>query len=402
MKNNKVICVFLLLFLIIISTNFAVSGCSLFSRDGDNPGEGPATEKFPGEDPGSEGKAKGELKDEIARVLQEMTLEEKIGQMIIIGFEGPEIDNHVESMIREHRVGGLILFGRNIGDKNQLTGLTTGLQAINQDNRLPLFIAVDEEGGRISRLPPGAPQFPSNKTLGEQNDPEYSFTVGQETGAELATFGFNMNFAPVLDIFSNPQNEVIGDRSFGNNPQIVSRLGLAVMKGLQSKNIISVVKHFPGHGDTHVDSHFGLPVVEHDRARLESFEFVPFKEAIAGGAEAIMTAHIMYPKIEPGKPATMSGEILTGILRHDLGFGGLIITDDLEMGAIVENYAVEEAALAAVQAGADVLLVCHSSGYQEGVLGRLKAAVQNGELTRERVDESVARIIELKQKYIEK
>ncbi|MGI5823353.1 MAG: beta-N-acetylhexosaminidase [Dethiobacteria bacterium] len=402
MKNNKAMCVFLLLFLIIMSISYAAPGCSLLSRNGGNTGEGQTTEKFPGENPGGEGKAKGELADEIARVLQEMTLEEKIGQMVIIGFGGPEIDDHVESMIREHRVGGLILFGRNIADKNQLTGLITGLQAINQDNRLPLFIAVDEEGGRISRLPQGSPRLPANKTLGEQNDPEYSFTVGQETGAELAAFGFNMNFAPVLDIFSNPQNEVIGDRSFGNNPEIVSRLGLAVMKGLQSKNIISVVKHFPGHGDTHVDSHAGLPVVEYDRKRLDSFEFVPFKEAIAGGAEAIMTAHIMYSEIDPGKPATMSREILTGILRHDLGFGGLIITDDLEMGAIVENYALEEAALAAVLAGADILLVCHSSGYQERVLGRLKAAVQSGELTRERVDESVARIIELKQKHIMK
>lgn len=400
MKKNKAMFVFLPFFLIIMFISCAVLGCSSFSRNGENTEKGQASEKPPGKNSGKDGEPGGKLENEIARVLQEITLEEKIGQMIIVGFGGPKVDDHVESMIRNRQVGGLILFGRNIEDKDQLAALIADLQAINQDNRLPLFIAVDEEGGRISRLPPGTPQFPSNKALGEQNDPDYSFKVGQETGAELAALGFNMNFAPVLDIFSNPQNEVIGDRSFGNNPEVVSRLGLAVMKGLQSKNIIPVVKHFPGHGDTHVDSHFGLPVVEHDRARLESFEFIPFKEAISSGVEAIMVAHIMYPQLDPGKPATMSEKILTAVLRHDLGFEGLIITDDLEMGAITENFVLEEAALAAVQAGADLLLVCHSSAYQEQVLSRLKTAVQNGELTVDRVDESVARIMGLKQKYI--
>jgi beta-N-acetylhexosaminidase len=171
------------------------------------------------------------------------------------------------------------------------------------------------------------------------------------------------------------------------------------MKGLQSQNIISVVKHFPGHGDTRMDSHIDLPVVEYNRKRLDDFEFVPFKEAIDSGVEAIMTAHIMYPELDPGKPVTMSRKILTGILRHDLGFRGLIITDDLEMGAITKNYALEEVALEAVLAGADILLICHSSEHQEQVLSNLKAAVQNGELTMERIDESVGRIIRLKQKH---
>jgi beta-N-acetylhexosaminidase len=398
--RNKSLLIFLWLFLIIMLTSCAIQGTAPASGDKESLAEGQTSRDLGGKNPGDDEEDPEEkLNKEILKMLQEMTLEEKIGQMVFVGFEGPGVDDHVESMIREHQIGGLILFERNIEDEDQLTSLTAGLKAVNKDNRLPLFIAVDEEGGRISRLPKGSPRFPSGKALGERGDPDYSFTVGQEIGTALAAFGFNMNFAPVLDIFSNPQNEVIGDRSFGDNPEIVSKLGTAMMRGLQSKNIIPVVKHFPGHGDTRMDSHIDLPVVEHGRERLDGFEFVPFKEAIDSGAEAIMTAHIMYPELDPEKPATMSGKILTDILRHDLGFKGLIITDDLEMGAITKDYAVDEAAKEAVLAGADVLLICHSSDYQEQVLSRLIAAVQNGELTMERIDESVARIIRLKQKY---
>ena len=397
MRKNKPLLIFLWLFLIIMLTSCTIQGTAPASGDKESLGEGQTSRDFGRKNPGDdEEDPEEELNKEILKMLQEMTLEEKIGQMVFVGFEGPGVDDHVESMIREHQIGGLILFERNIEDEDQLTSLTAGLKAVNKDNRLPLFIAVDEEGGRISRLPKGSPRFPSGKALGERGDPDYSFTVGQEMGTALAAFGFNMNFAPVLDIFSNPQNEVIGDRSFGDNPEIVSKLGTAMMRGLQSKNIIPVVKHFPGHGDTRMDSHIDLPVVEHGRERLDGFEFVPFKEAIDSGAEAIMTAHT--PGVDR-KPATMSGKILTGILRHDLGFKGLIITDDLEMGAITKDYAVGEAAQEAVLAGADVLLICHSSDYQEQVLSRLIAAVQNGALTMERVDESVARIIRLKQKY---
>lgn len=400
MRKNKWLLIFLSLFLIVMLTSCAIRGTTPASGDKESLRKGQASRKDGGKKSGNdEGVSGKEPRDEVIAILQEMTLEEKIGQMIVAGFEGPRVDGHVESLIREHQIGGLILFERNIEDEKQLASLIADLKAANKDNRLPLFIAVDEEGGRISRLPQGSPRFPSSKALGEQDDPDYSFTVGQEIGAALAAFGFNMNFAPVLDIFSNPQNEVIGDRSFGDNPEIVSELGIAVMRGLQSKNIVSVVKHFPGHGDTRTDSHIGLPVVGYDRERLDGFEFVPFKEAIDSGAEAIMTAHIMYPELDLGKPATMSRKILTGILRHDLGFRGLIITDDLEMGAITKNYALEEAALEAVLAGADILLVCHSSKHQEQVLSRLIAAVQNGELTVERIGESVARIIRLKQKY---
>lgn len=396
MGRNKLLPVFWALFLLVMLTSFAVRGGSYISGGQEKPGEGPARdtqEERPEEvarDP------EKELEDKVQGILREMTLEEKIGQMIIAGFAGPRVDGQVETLIREQQVGGLILFQRNIEDSDQLASLIAGLKAQNKENPLPLFIALDEEGGRISRLPSGSPQFPSGKALGERDDPDYSFAVGQEMGAALAAFGFNMNFAPVLDIVSNPQNEVIGDRSFGNNPEVVSRQGLAVMQGLQSKNIIAVVKHFPGHGDTRLDSHLDLPVVEHDRKRLDDFEFVPFREAIGSGAEAVMTAHIVYPQLDPGKPATMSEKILTGILRRELGFRGIIITDDLEMAAITKNYVLAEAALEAVRAGADMLLICHSSAAREQVLSRLQAAVQDGELPVVRIDDSVERIIRLK------
>ena len=224
MRKNKSLLIFLSLFLIVMLTSCIVQGTTPASGDKENLGDEQASQDSRGKNPGYDEGDPEELKDEVIKILQRMTLEEKIGQMVVAGFEGPRVDDHVECLIREHQIGGLILFARNIKDENQLASLIADLKAVNKDNRLPLFIAVDEEGGRISRLPQGSPRFPSGKTLGEQDDPDYSFTVGQEIGAALAAFGFNMNFAPVLDIFSNPQNEVIGDRSFGDNPEIVSKL----------------------------------------------------------------------------------------------------------------------------------------------------------------------------------
>lgn len=342
-----------------------------------------------------------EKKDEALVILESMTLEEKLGQMIIIGFNGIKPDDTVIKIIQENHAGGVILFSRNIENSEQLTGLINELKDINSVNKLPLFISVDQEGGRVNRLPEGSKNFPSGKTLGRKNNRELSFKTGQDIGEALLSFGFNMDFAPVMDILSNPKNTVIGDRAFGSTPDIVSSLAVEIMKGLQSKNVISVIKHFPGHGDTSVDSHAKLPVVNHDITRLYDFELIPFKEAIENGADVIMAAHIKFPKIDDsGKPATLSGKMLTDILRGDLEFTGVIITDDMEMGAISKNYSVEESSVDTVKAGADIILMCHSYEKQKTALEALKAAVENGEISIERIDESVDRIIRLKQKYL--
>jgi len=342
------------------------------------------------------------VKDKVQLAVMNMTLEEKIGQMFIMGFQGTEVSQDIKTLMLDYKPGGIILFDRNIKDAKQLQNLVGEIKEINNANKFPLLISIDEEGGRVSRLPNGSKKFPSSKKIGSKNDKALAYNNGQEIANELHKFGINMNFAPVLDINSNSKNTVIGDRAFGKNPEIVAQLGIETMKGLQSKNIISVIKHFPGHGDTDADSHTELPVVHHDRTRLDTFELIPFKEAIKSGADVVMTSHILFPKIDnSGKPATMSKIILTDMLRSELGFNGVIVTDDMEMGAIAKNFTLKEAVLGAVSAGADILLICHSFENQKSAFNELKDAVENGSISIERINESVERIVRLKQKYLD-
>ncbi len=339
-------------------------------------------------------------KDEIKELLAGLSLAEKIGQMVIVGFDGTVPDAELKRMISDNHIGGLIFFGRNIKDGQQLLALVNDITEHNSSNSIPLFLAVDEEGGSVTRLPRDNIRFPPASEIGGQDDPVLAFANGQAIGTKLTSYGFNLNFAPVLDILSNPENKVIGDRSFGAYPGLVARMGVATMSGLQSTGVVPVIKHFPGHGDTRADSHYQLPVVVLGREQLERFELVPFKEAISAGADAVMAAHIKYPELdESGLPATLSPAILGGLLRDDLGFNGVIITDDLEMGAITKHYSIKEAALQAVLAGADIILICHSAARQQDALDALHEAIDSGKLSVTRLDESVERIIRLKKKY---
>ena len=339
-------------------------------------------------------------KDEILETISNMSLDEKVGQLVISGFYGTTLDENILKLIKENKISGVILFNRNVKDSNTLLSLNNSLKESNKNNKLPLFISVDEEGGSVTRMPKDIKRLPTNKYIGSLNNKDLSYKVGEILGEQLSYFGFNMNFAPVLDINSNPNNPVIGDRSFGNNKDIVSSLGTSTMKGIQSKNIISVVKHFPGHGDTSVDSHVNLPVVNYDINRLNSFEFVPFKTAIQNGAYAVMVGHILLPKIDNKYPSSMSYEIVTNILRKDLGFNGLIVSDDMTMGAITENYSIEEAAVKSINAGVDLLLVCQKYENTENVLKALKEAVLNGTISKERLDNALYNIISIKKKYL--
>jgi beta-N-acetylhexosaminidase len=273
------------------------------------------------------------------------------------------------------------------------------LKESNTVNNIPLFLSVDEEGGSISRLPNGFKKIPVSGKIGSINNSAISFQVGNIIGEALQLLGFNMDFAPVLDINSNPQNPVIGDRAFGSEAELVSKLGIQTMKGLQAKNIISVVKHFPGHGDTSVDSHLGLPIVNHDLERLKNFELRPFMEAINNDVDAIMIAHLLLPQIDPDNPATLSPAVITTLLRKEMQFDGVVITDDLTMGAIADNYDLGEAAVKSINAGSDIILVCHEYAHEENVLKTLQKAAANGDIAEERINESVYRILKLKQKY---
>lgn len=332
--------------------------------------------------------------------LANLSIEDKIGQMIISGFPGTELDTETEDLIRKGQLGGVILFGPNIHDQKQLQTLINEVKESNGEGQLPLFISVDEEGGRVSRLPEGKTEFPSNQQIGKYNNADLSAQIGSVIGTELGAFGFNLNFAPVLDIFSNPENTVIGNRSFGDSAETVSELGIATMKGMQETGVIAAVKHFPGHGDTKVDSHIGLPVVQKTKEELAELELVPFQAAIEDGADMMMAAHIQYPKIDASlRPASLSEIMLSTLLREEMGYDGVVITDDLEMGAIQQNYGSGEAALMAIQAGADVVLFGHTPAKAEKAYNTLLQAVRKGELSAADIDRKVLRILTLKYKY---
>ena len=337
--------------------------------------------------------------DPITLQISEMTLEEKIGQMLLVGIDGTTLDDNAKKMIAKDKVGGIILYKDNIKDLNSLIDLINSMKKSNAANSVPLFMSVDQEGGKVSRMPAEFTSIPSNGAVGDKGDAAAAEMMGKLLGREVLLAGFNMNFAPVLDINSNPNNPVIGDRSFGNTASKVIDLGIAEMKGIASEGIIPVVKHFPGHGDTSVDSHLELPVVKKSVDQLAKLEWLPFEAAIKEGTDAVMVAHILYPKIDPDKPASLSPIIIGEQLRGDMGYQGLVITDDLTMGAIIKNYDLATAAVDTVNAGSDILLIAHEYDNEKLVLNALLDNVKNGKLQESRIDESVYRILALKAKY---
>ncbi|MGI5860189.1 MAG: beta-N-acetylhexosaminidase [Tepidanaerobacteraceae bacterium] len=376
------------LLLLIIILSIIMCGCGKGNHKGNNNRNNGEAIKPP------EKAAVDPLKNQI----EQMTVDEKVGQMVMIGLEGYEKDPYAQEMITKYKVGGFIFFKRNINNAYPTLTLINSLKEANRENKIPLFFAVDEEGGRVTRMPAEFTKLPTSRAIGKINSEDFAFEVGSIIGQQLKSLGFNMNFAPVLDIDSNPNNPVIGDRSFGHNEEIVSKLGTATMKGIQSQ-VISAVKHFPGHGDTSTDSHISLPVVNHDMDRLKDFELVPFAQAIENGADMVMVAHILLPKIDQENPVTLSETVITDILREEMKFNGVIITDDMTMGAITENYDIGDAAVKSVRAGADIVLICHDNEKQVTVLEALKEAVADGVISQESLDEHVYRILKLKQKY---
>lgn len=334
--------------------------------------------------------------DPIKELVDSMTLEEKIGQMLLFGVDGTVLNDTTRKYITSDRVGGFIFFGPNIQDSHQAWSLFNSMRQENASGKLPLFLSVDQEGGRVSRLPKDIPAFPASQTVGKTQDPAYAYKVGAGLGEALGAFGLNVDFAPVLDVNSNPKNPVIGDRSFGASADIVSTMGIQEMKGIQSKGVISVVKHFPGHGDTSVDSHKDLPVVQHDLERLRSLEFVPFAEAIRQGADAVMVAHLLVTKLDAQLPASLSPVIIQKYLRGELGFQGVVITDDMTMEAIGKTMPIDKAAVQAIQAGADIVLVGHEPVKQQAVRNALLQAAREGTISKETIDASVYRIAKLK------
>ncbi|MEC9490159.1 MAG: beta-N-acetylhexosaminidase [Halanaerobiales bacterium] len=335
--------------------------------------------------------------------LKNMSVEQKVGQLFQIGFSTPEVNDQVRDMIENYHIGGVIYFSRNIESPEQTAELSNKLQqlALKSEAGIPLFISADQEGGTVTRLT-GATHFPGNMALGAANDQKLAAEVAESTAAELKNLGINMNLAPVLDVNNNPDNPVIGVRSFGEDPELVAKLGAAYIKGLQSGGVIATAKHFPGHGDTDTDSHLDLPIIKHQRSRLNRVELYPFKKAIEAGVDSIMTAHVYFPAIEKKKgiPATLSKSVLTDLLRKELKFNGLIITDCMEMKAIVETFGTVEGAVKTIEAGSDTVLVSHSYQKQKNAIEAVIEAVKSGRISEKRIDASVKRILKLKARRI--
>ena len=334
--------------------------------------------------------------DPVAEALAAMTTQEKVGQLLVAGIGGTEAGEDGLQAVQDYQVGGVILFGRNVESVQQLADLTNELKTLNGDNT-PLFLCVDQEGGRVDRMPPEVDDLSSAYDyIAAGGDP---LERGKVLAAQCAAFGFNLDFSTCLDIWSNPDNTVIGDRAYGSDPHTVTSAGLAVNQGLEQGGVIPVVKHFPGHGDTSTDSHVDLPVVDKTAEELQEFELIPFQEAIDEGTPCVMVAHILMTQIDPDLPASLSPKVVDGLLRQEMGFDGVVCTDDLTMGAISNTYGMGEAAVMAVEAGCDLLLVCHEADNLTAARDALLSAVDAGRISMERLDESVYRILSLKQEY---
>lgn len=332
-----------------------------------------------------------------------MSLTKKVGKLMVAGFKGTTMSEEIKQLIHTYHIGGIILFGRNIGTPEEILKLTTSLQleAKKAGYTAPLLICIDQENGVVRRLGEGTTIIPGAMLLGATHDPSNAMFAGKMTGKELKALGVNWNLAPVVDINNNPDNPVIGVRSFGENTAEVSNMAKNSMLGLQQSGVMTTLKHFPGHGDTNVDSHLDLPIIKHDLKRLHAVELVPFKTCIAAGADAVMSAHVYFPTLEKvdNVPATLSHSVITGLLRKELGFDGIITTDCMEMDAIAKGIGTVEGCVQAVQAGVDFVMVSHLHNLQEQSIIQLEQAVREGRISEDQIDESVKRIESLANKY---
>ncbi|MEO1482734.1 MAG: beta-N-acetylhexosaminidase [Myxococcota bacterium] len=340
----------------------------------------------------------GEAVD-VEAIIESMSVEEKVGQLLMIGFGGTEVTAHIEHWVKKRGAGGIALFSRNIKDFEQTAAFSRALHGLTE-GQLPVFLSLDQEGGNVVRVKDGALVLPGNMALGATRNPKLAYVAGQAVAIDLRRLGFNMNLAPVLDVNSNPKNPVIGVRSYGEKPELVAELGSWYVRGQQEMGVVAVAKHFPGHGDTQSDSHFSMPAIQADLSRLEQIELAPFKRAMENGLDAVMTAHIALPKIaeEPNLPATLSPFILTRVLREKLAFDGIVVTDGLEMQGIVERYGSGRAAVEAIKAGADMPMILWTVKKKDEVYNSLLAAVKSGEIPEKRLDQSVRRILKVKKR----
>lgn len=321
------------------------------------------------------------------------------GQLAIAGFAGHAIPADLRMLAREFDLGGVILFARNVESPEQVADLAREAQELAQE--LPLWVSVDQEGGRVARLKAPFTEWPPMATLGRSGEERLAERFARALAAELEAVGISMDYTPVLDILTNRANPVIGDRALAESAEDVARLGSVLIRTLQASGIAACGKHFPGHGDTSVDSHFELPLIEHPPDRIERVELVPFLAAIEADVASIMTAHILIPALDPDRPATLSRPIVTGMLKERFGYRGLVLSDDLEMKAIGARYGMAEATVAAVAAGCDGVLMCGAEqDTQVAALEAVIHAVEDGSLPLTRVEDAMARHRRVKERFL--
>lgn len=331
--------------------------------------------------------------------MTDLSLRHAIGQLLIVGFEGYKLPIPLLGAIGKGEVGGVILFSRNIESRTQLKALVAEIRAIPAP--YPLWIAVDQEGGRVQRIGPslGTEALPKALDVG-QMDAQSAYEIGKKTALELKSLGFNLNFAPVLDIHSNPANPIIGDRAYGTDADTVIASALPVMQAHLDAGVVPCGKHFPGHGDTHNDSHLEKTVIDVTLETLRTRELLPFKAAIAANLPMIMTAHINIPALDEMMPATLSREVMTHLLREELGFSGIILSDDLEMAAICDYFSVQKAIVFGLRAGVDAFLICKSQGLWVNLCRQIGELTRNDEDLKNSIFVAAKRILEAKTRYL--
>jgi beta-N-acetylhexosaminidase len=326
----------------------------------------------------------------------------RVGQRFAIGFEGTTASADAKALLREFGVGSVVLFRRNVEAPEQVAELVRELQetARAAGHERPLLVCVDQEGGRVARMREPWTLWPSARAVGRAGSEQTAYELGQALAAELRPCGVSVDFAPCVDVDTNPQNPVIGDRSFGDDPDLVGRLGAAVVRGLQDGGLVACAKHFPGHGDTSIDSHLDLPVVDHSMSRLRDVELRPFRQAIEAGVAMVMSAHVLVRELDDRRPGTLSPAVVNGLLRKDLGFAGVVPTDDLDMKGVAKQWRPAQIAVMAAQAGCDLLCFCRDHDAQvEGIEGLIRA-VESGEVHFRDAEAAETRIRRLKERFL--
>jgi beta-N-acetylhexosaminidase len=322
-------------------------------------------------------------------------LETAAARLVTVGFEGKAVTEELASLL-DRGVGGVVLFARNVGTPKELVELTS---AIKRRARRPLLVSIDQEGGPVARLRRGFTRIPAMRVVGRAGDPELAGELGALIGRELRAVGIDLDYAPVLDVDTNAENPVIGERSFGADPALVATLGVALSRGLERAGVGACGKHFPGHGDTTTDSHHELPRLPHDLERLERVELVPFRAAIQARIPALMTAHVVFESLDRVLPATMNPAVIHGLLRERFGYDGVVVTDDLEMKAIAAHFSTEEVVTRGLLAGVDSFLCCRAAALAHTAIDEIVRAVNSSRVPEARLAQAFSRVSQLEQRF---